>query len=96
MVSLNSSFFHNSAQINKHNNSIFQIIDQQGIIHSSSEGIEEVFLNHCSILWSKNSDFTFPNLIRALPPDLPFISTEDATLLIRPISKDEVYKNLTS
>lgn len=84
---LNTSFFHTSGKMNKHKNSIFQILDQQGNIQTSKDGIEQITLNHFSNLWFENSSFSFSDLMRALPLDLPSLSPQDTDQLIRKVSK---------
>lgn len=93
---LNTSFFHANFKMNKHRNSIFQIFDQQRIVQSSREGIEQACLDHYSTLWFENSSFSFSQLENDLPPNLPPISTQDSAQLIRKVSNEEIFSTVNS
>lgn len=93
---VNSSFFHASAHLNKYKNSVFQVIDQQGSIQTNKEGIKQAFINFYSSLWFEQNATVFSYLVMSLPFDLPSISREDSEILVKNVSKGEIYRTLMS
>lgn len=65
------------------------------ILYAHSD-IENCFLNFYKNLWSSSFDFNLDSLLNAMPDDLLALCMEDYDVLIRPITKQEVYKTLTS
>ena len=93
---INSTFFQNRASLNKHKNSIFQILDPQGNIQVDRENIEKVFLDHFESLWKDPDKTSFFNLTLSLPHDLPIISNDNSEYLIRRVTKAEIFKIVKS
>lgn len=90
----NSRFFHNCTRIRSHINHISQIADHHRNITSDRSGIEDAFLQFYTNLWSSLNDIDFTEVLHTLPSDLPQIFETDAQLLIRPVTREEVYETL--
>ena len=93
---INSTFFHNKASLNRHKNSIFQILDSQGNIQVDRDNIEKVFIDHFKSLWTDPDNTSFSNLVLSLPHDLPTLSNDSSVYLVRKVTKSEIFKTLMS
>lgn len=60
---LNSSIFHNCAHINKHKNSIFHILAQNGNLKIDRADIEDTYITHYIRLWSNLGLYSYTDLI---------------------------------
>lgn len=89
----NTAFFHAVTSIRAQTNSILQVVDAQGILCRDSVSIETAFLTFYKNLWtSPELPLAYP--LEALPSDLPRLSDSNAALLIREVTKDEVYRTI--
>lgn len=86
----NTSFFHSTTCIHSLVNTISQVVDPNGNVHSNHAGIENAFLIYYKDLWT-SLPARLVDIINALPRDLPHIFDADAANLIRAVTKEEVY-----
>lgn len=53
----NLKFFHNSTRNHRYKNSLFHIMDVEGVFYHDRQGIENTFLNFFGSLWVDNNPF---------------------------------------
>lgn len=93
---LNTSFFYNSVRIHRHTNYISHIMDEQDLTLRDRDHIESAFVNHYTYLWNEPSDKSYAVICQALLNDLIPIPSSDCEILIRDVTKEEVFKTLIS
>lgn len=86
----NSKFFHYINHSRTHFNLIHQVSNQDGVVVSNQSDILLAFKDFYAKLWSAPSDHDH-NLTGLIPDDIPILSNVDNSLLIREVSKEEVY-----
>lgn len=59
-------------------------------------GFVSLIVSFFTNLWTENSSNTFEEILYALPNDLPFISPDDGEMLVRDVTKNEVFLALQS
>lgn len=92
----NTGFFHNCVRFRKHVNSISHILDANGNVCFGHQGIEQVFVDFYSKLWSESDPKNVSDVCFALPDDLISLSDCDADFLVKDVSKNEVFQTLIS
>lgn len=86
----NSKFFHSTYRLRSQFNSISQVTDLHGNIHADQMSIANVFLNFYKQLWTSRLNPSL-DVLNSLPTNLPYVSEDLATILIREVTKKEVY-----
>lgn len=72
-----TSFFHNFDRFRNHYNNILHILDPNGSCFTDRQGIEQVYSDSFSNIWSEPFDNTVVDVLQALLNDLLFISSRD-------------------
>ncbi|XP_039127505.1 uncharacterized protein LOC120263608 [Dioscorea cayenensis subsp. rotundata] len=90
---MNSSFFHRSVRIRRYHNSITHLTDHNGRECFDSHSIDNMLVGHFNSLWNNPDARPLNWFLKALPPDLPTLSSDQQLSLTRPVTKDEIYTN---
>lgn len=92
----NTNVFHTTTKIRNHTNYITSITDERGLIHTERDAIENSFIEFYSNLWTEPMPNTFSALLQSLPCDLITINSSDGDMLIREVTREEVFSALNS
>lgn len=92
----NSNFFHTSVKIRRHRNQIKAIRNESGMIFTEYSDIVNCFTEFYHKLWSSSSNLNQDSFFNMMPDDYLVLCEEDRAALIKPITKREVYRTLTS
>lgn len=83
----NSSFFHNVAEIYKHQNFVSHIGNLGGSYYTDRVNIENSFIYFYTKLQARPDQLFFSHIFHALPNDLNTISEANKIQLVREVSK---------
>ncbi|KAJ0983738.1 hypothetical protein J5N97_002094 [Dioscorea zingiberensis] len=92
----NSKYFHQITRQHRRRNRINQIKTGNNEIITDFEGIEAQFIDFYTNLWRERKSWNPSELLQAFPDDFPSLSEEQQYSLIRPVTKHEIYKTLSS
>lgn len=85
---MNSTFFHKSMRIRRHNNLISSIIDLEGNLITDKSQIDAIFLNHFSSLWSNSTSRSFDQILASVPNDVPTLNDNHISSLTADVTRD--------
>lgn len=93
---MNSTFFHKSVRIRRHNNLISSLLDSEGNLVSDLSQINETFINHFTSLWNNTGSRSFDQILDSIPNDLPCLDDNHIRSLTAEVTRDEIFNTIKS